>query len=236
MLALPLPWLSGVERAKSPVRMPVVFTPAEVERLLAHLSGTNWLMASLLYGSGLRLQECVTLRVKDLDFGYRQISVRDGKGAKDRVTILPSTLNSPLQAHLGRVKALHEHDLAKGYGRVELPYALGRKYPSADKEWAWQYAFPSARLSAGQDGVVRRFHTAGSALQKAIKRAIGASGISKHGSCHTLRHSFATHLLERGYDIRTIQELMGHKDVSTTMIYTHVLHKGGRGVHSPLDQ
>lgn len=236
VLAQPLPWLLEVERAKGSARLPVVFTIAEVRQILDQLTGTKWLMASLLYGSGLRLSECLSLRVKDLDFGYRQLIVRDGKGGKDRVTVLPDSLVSPLNRHLLRVRALHQRDLQEGFGRVELPYALARKYPSADCEWAWQYVFPSAVRSPGRgDGVVRRYHAAGSFLQKAIKRAMRESGVTKRGSCHTFRHSFATHLLEAGYDIRTIQELLGHSDVTTTMIYTHVTGRGGKGVRSPAD-
>jgi integron integrase len=194
-------------------------------------------MASLLYGSGLRLQECCTLRVKDIDFDYHQIVVRDGKGNKDRFTILPNSLLMPLRDHLIRVKALHEKDLSEGYGRVALPYALEIKYPKATREWGWQYVFPSAKRSPDREtGVVCRFHTSGSVLQKAVKRALRRAGIAKRGSCHTFRHSFATHLLEQGYDLRTIQELMGHKDVNTTTIYTHVLQRGGKAVRSPIDQ
>jgi integron integrase len=193
-------------------------------------------MASLLYGSGLRLTECCTLRVKDIDFAYRQITVRDGKGGKDRVTVLPSSLVAPLTDHLTRVRALHERDLARGHGRAPLPDALGRKYPNATTEWRWQFVFPSTvRSPDRRTGEVCRFHTAGGSLQKAVKGAVGRAGLSKRVSCHTLRHSFATHLLEAGYDIRTIQALLGHKDVSTTMIYTHVLKKGGKAVRSPAD-
>ena len=236
VLRQPLPWLDAIERAKRPQHVPVVFTETEVQQILAHLSGTPRLMAQLLYGAGLRLMECLRLRVKDIDFEYRQITVRDGKGGKDRLTILPDCAIQPLRLHLRRVKALHEMDLQEGYGRVSLPSALARKYPQAEREWGWQYVFPSARRSPDRlTGVMRRFHTADSVLQKAIKQAIRKGGITKAGSCHTLRHSFATHLLAAGYDIRTIQELMGHKDVGTTMIYTHVLHRGGKGVRSPID-
>jgi integron integrase len=204
--------------------------------VLAHLTGSHWLVASLLYGSGLRLLECCRLRVKDIDFDYLQITVRDGKGGKDRVTVLPSSLIEPLRDQLTRVKALHSHDLARGKGCASLPDALERKYLHATKEWRWQFVFPLAVLSPDRrTGEVCRFHCAGSSLQKAVKRAVEAAGIDKRASCHTLRHSFATHLLEAGYDIRTIQELLGHKDVSTTMIYTHVLKKGGRAVKSPAD-
>ena len=193
-------------------------------------------MASLLYGAGLRLMECVRLRVKDIDFVYHQITVRDGKGAQDRVTMLPRSLEEPLQRHLAKVKLVHEDDLLAGYGEVYLPYAFARKEPKAGTSWIWQYVFPAAKRSIDpRSGVERRHHISETVLQKAVKDALRLSGIQKRGSCHTLRHSFATHLLENGYDIRTVQELLGHKDVSTTMIYTHVLQRGGKGVCSPLD-
>jgi integron integrase len=208
----------------------------EVTTVLAQLTGVHRLMASLLYGAGLRLMECVRLRVKDVDFAYHQITVRDGKGQQDRVTILPQSVDEALQRHLAKVKLLHEEDLAEGYGEVYLPYALARKYPHAGTSWVWQYAFPASRRSIDpRSGIERRHHLSEAVLQRAVKRAIHQAKIPKRGSCHTLRHSFATHLLERGYDIRTVQELLGHKDVSTTMVYTHVLQRGGKGVRSPLD-
>lgn len=223
-------------RAKKPRRLPVVLTRDETNRVIRQLWGPHQLMAQLLYGSGLRLMECVRLRVKDLDFGQHQIIVRDGKGQKDRVTMLPASLIKPLQAHLVRVKALHHDDLAEGYGAVYLPFALERKYPNANREWAWQYVFPARERSADpRSGQIRRHHTDPTGLQKAVKRAVTKAGLTKPASCHTFRHSFATHLLEAGYDIRTIQELLGHKSVETTMIYTHVINRGGLGVRSPLD-
>ena len=222
---------------RRPARVPTVLSPGEVQRLLGAMSGTKWLMASLLYGAGLRLRECLKLRVKDVDFAYAQIVVRDGKGAKDRVTMLPQGLAGPLQAHLRRVRELHARDLARGCGDVELPHALARKYPRAPYEWAWKFVFPSRKLSVDPvSGMIRRHHVYENYLVRGVKEAALAARLAKHVSCHTLRHSFATHLLERGYDIRTMQELLGHSDVSTTMIYTHVLNKGGRGVKSPLDR
>ena len=213
-------------RARKPKRLPTVLTRDEVQRVIAQMSGTHQLMAKLLYGSGLRLMECLRLRVKDVDFTMRTITVRDGKGGQDRVTILPDSLIPPLQEHLQAVKALHNQDLAQGYGAVYLPDALERKYPNTNKEWGWQYLFPATRLSVDpRSGAVRRHHLDESGLQKAIRQAAQRAGISKPVSPHTLRHSFATHLLQAGYDIRTVQELLGHKDVKTTMIYTHVLQR-----------
>ena len=223
-------------RAKKPKRLPVVLTRDEAMAVLTALSGTSQLIARLLYGSGLRLIECLRLRVKDLDFAYRQVTVRDGKGQQDRVTVLPAILVDPLQEHLRRVRMIHQQDLDRGYGSVYLPYALERKYPTAHEEWHWQYVFPAhSRSTDPRSGVVRRHHLSESSVQKAVRRAAKLAGIDKPVGCHTFRHSFATHLLEDGYDIRTVQELLGHKDVKTTMIYTHVLNKGGLAVRSPLD-
>ncbi len=223
-------------RAKRPKRLPTVLTKEEVGKVIGCLSGIPQLMAKLLYGSSLRLMECVRLRVKDIDFAQHQVIVRDGKGMEDRVTMLPASLVTPLKEHLQRVKRLHEKDLAKGYGSVYLPFALERKYPNANREWVWQYVFPSARLAKDtRTGIVRRWHMSDRSLQKAVKIAARLAGINKHVGCHTFRHSFATHLLQNGYDIRTVQELLGHKDVKTTMIYTHVLNRGGLAVRSPID-
>ena len=231
-----LPYVANIERARKPKRVPTVFTREETKRIFANLEGTYRLIAGLLYGSGLRLMECLRLRVKDIDLSYGQITVHDGKGEKDRITMLPTKLKQPLLLHLRKVKALHEEDLRSGFGEVFLPNALARKYPNASRQWGWQYIFPSMTRSIDpRSGVVRRHHISDSAVQTAMKNAMGRARILKHGSCHTLRHSFATHLLEKGYDIRTVQELLGHKDVRTTMIYTHVLNRGGKGVMSPVD-
>jgi len=222
--------------AKKPERLPVVFTHDEVKGILDLLTGIHWLMTNLLYGSGLRLLECLKLRVKDIDFEYNQIIVRDGKGNKDRVTVLPNRLKEPLREHLKKVKKLHENDLKKGFGIVDLPGALSRKYPNASREFSWQYVFPSSILSVNKiSGRKQRHHAVEKPLQKAVKQAIHKAGIYKHASCHTFRHSFATHLLENNCDIRTVQELLGHNDLNTTMIYTHVLKQGAMGVKSPAD-
>ncbi|MBP5987938.1 MAG: integron integrase [Azonexus sp.] len=236
VLGSELPWLNNVEQAKKPRRLPVVLTEDEVRDLLANLEGVHWLVAGLLYGSGLRLMEALRLRVQDVDFKRREILVRNGKGFKDRVTMLPDKLAARLQSHLATVKLLHEKDLAEGYGEVHLPYALDRKYPNAGTSWGWQYVFPSGNRSVDpRTGKTRRHHVDEQTIQRAVKQAVRTAGLVKPATPHTLRHSFATHLLQKGQDIRTVQELLGHEDVQTTMIYTHVLNRGGRGVTSPLD-
>jgi len=236
VLDVPIDWIDGITPAKRPVRLPVVLTRDEVRAVLSGLEGLSFVQASLLYGAGLRLMECSRLRVKDIDFRRDEIIVRQGKGDKDRRTVLPERLVPRLRQQLDRVRVLHRADIEQGLGHVELPGALARKFPSATREFGWQWLFPAARLHADQrTGEIRRRHRHESVLQKRVKAAVRAAGITKHATCHTLRHSFATHLLESGSDIRTIQELLGHRDLSITMIYTHVLNKGGLAVKSPLD-
>lgn len=236
VLGVQLPWLDEIVAAKDRRRLPVVLTPQEVRALLHELSGTMGIVASLLYGTGMRLLEALRLRVKDVGFERREVLVRDGKGGKDRITVLPENLMLPLQEQLARAKVQHDLDLANGAGQVWLPDALAVKYPNAPRAWGWQWVFPSAGLSADpRSGVRRRHHLNESSVQKAVAVAARRAGIVKPCTPHVLRHSFATHMLQAGYDIRTVQELLGHSDVSTTMIYTHVLNRGGRGVRSPLD-
>ena len=235
VLQIKLPNIEGVIRAKRPEHLPVVFTSTEAKAVLGNLNGVPFLVASLLYGSGLRLTEALHLRVKDIDFEMNNITVRDGKGAKDRTTLLPVSLRESLKQHLKKVKFTHAEDLKRGFGEVWLPFALAKKYPNAAKDWKWQYIFPSAKLSpTREDGIIRRHYTSPSTVQKAVKDALKTAEIIKHGNCHSFRHSFATHLLENQYDIRTVQELLGHKDIRTTQIYTHVLQNKSF-VKSPLD-
>jgi integron integrase len=237
VLQIELPLIGDLQPAKKGARAPVVFTREEVEAILSRMEGTKKMMASLLYGTGMRLIELLRLRVKDIDFRMNQITVRQGKGGKDRVTMLPQSLKEPLREHLVKVKQAHEVDLREGFGNVELPYALEKKYPQAATEWKWQYVFVAPKRSIDpRTKIERRHHLDPSVLQKAVKEAMRKAGIIKPGNCHTFRHSFATHLLEAGHDIRTLQELLGHADVSTTMVYTHVLNQGGLGVRSPLDK
>jgi len=238
VLKQPLPAEVQAVRAKTPKRLPVVLSKVEVSQLLSRLDGESLLMAQLMYGAGLRVSECLRLRVKDVDFEQEMLLVRDGKGFKDRTTVLPKVVIAPLQTHLAQVKDLHHQDLQQGNGRVSLPYALSRKYPDANREWGWQFVFPSNNLSTdpqADDEVLYRHHKHESTIQKRVSQAAKIAGIAKHVTPHAFRHSFATHLLEAGHDIRTIQELLGHKDVSTTMIYTHVAKQKVLGVKSPLD-
>jgi integron integrase len=237
VLGIELPWLENVTRATQVKRLPVVLTRDEVRALLAHLEGAPWLVASILYGSGLRLMEALRLRVKDLALERGELIVREGKGGKDRVTMLPATLATPLRAHLARLRAWFEEERRREQPGVSLPYRLSRKYPQAGTQWRWQYLFPAATLCRDPYlGASVRSHLHEKGVQRAVQQAVHRAGLSQPASCHTLRHCFATHLLEDGYDIRTVQELLGHSDLKTTMIYTHVMSKGARGVRSPLDQ
>jgi len=237
VLAKDIGYIKGVVRAKRPKRLPVVLTREEVKSILGQLQELDWIMAVLLYGAGLRLMECLRLRVKDIDFSRNEMRVRGGKGDKDRITMLPAAVKEPLCRHLEGVRKQYEADIKNGFNGVFLPYALERKYPNAAREWGWQWVFPASKLYVNpQTGKIVRHHLHESVLQKAVKGAVVKAGISKPASPHTFRHSFATHLLEDGYDIRTVQELLGHNDVSTTMVYTHVLNRGGRGVSSPADR
>lgn len=236
VLGIPLQKFENFKRAQKPKKLPIVLSQQEARRILERMEGTARLMAELLYGAGLRVSECLRLRCLDIDFDYNQIQVRSGKGKKDRITIMPQASKNKLRQQMEKVKVLHEKDLARGYGQTLLPKALARKYPNADKKLKWQYLFPSPRRSKDpRSGLVHRYHLSDSTLQRKVKRAVEESGVEKHASCHTFRHSFATHLLENGYDIRTVQELLGHKHLNTTMIYTHVIKNKGSVVKSPMD-
>jgi len=236
VLELPVGWLEALVRAKRPARVPVVLTKEEVRQVLERVPGVSWVVAALLYGTGMRLLEALQLRVKDVDFAANEITIRGGKGDRDRVTMLPERLKGPLLHHLAEVRRQHELDCAEGAGSVELPGALGAKYPAVGREWGWQWVFPASRVYEDRaTGQRRRHHLHETVVQRAFREAVRATGMAKRASCHTLRHSFATHLLDAGYDIRTVQELLGHRDVKTTMIYTHVLRRGGYGVRSPAD-
>jgi integron integrase len=237
VLAKDIGYIKGVVRAKRPKRLPVVLTREEVKSILGLLDGLAWIMGMLLYGAGLRLMECLRLRVKDVDFSRNEIRVRSGKGDKDRVTMLPAAVKEPLLRHLELVRKQYEADVRNGFSGVFLPYALERKYRNAAREWGWQWLFPASKFYVdSQSGKILRHHLHESVLQKSVREAVHRAGIAKPASCHTFRHCFATQLLEDGYDIRTVQELLGHNDVTTTMVYTHVLNKGGRGVSSPADR